>query len=521
MLNYWVKYGFIDINVEHEVDTPDIVDGILLINTGEGNDKGDYTAEGEGGVEVDRDGVEGVDAVVTEADDMSEGVADFSTERVVEDVREGADDGVVARKDVVAASEDEESDSEKDNAYCINIPCLYDGQDDDELQSGREKMKNKEQVVVDTDSKSEITIEPKIHEEAVDGGGNIGVIESVGWTDIDYYDSDDYWSLIGSNDDEQEEAARRIGRYTIYNPYAEKKDKNIFTKGQLSKHVSTACNRLKGSTTTCRDKLHAQGMNLGVLHCHMTHKRPKEPLFHIEPEAHVVQNQFCGSPQEDAMKHVRDVCDSFQQQGVHEDVLKLKLFPYSLKYHARAWLNGLPSGSISQGKNKLMQDVHYCHWDDPYFFKNTKGVLKDEYDEISPGLKGNTNAKLPMILELNKEKSKDKDEHLRRHDIYKCYSARHYTKPEDANPINTVWCLNKIRLHLKTSVGHVETPVSKNTKGPSTPPTEPSSDPDASPTPLRNCTRHSTTSTASATPPPSYKDKRDTPLCCGIAWNSL
>ncbi|KAL4342209.1 hypothetical protein GQ457_08G027330 [Hibiscus cannabinus] len=40
--------------------------------------------------------------------------------------------------------------------------------------------------------------------------------------------------------------------------------------------------------------------------------------------------QFGGSPHEDARQHIRaflEVCDSFRQQGVHEDVLKLKLFP--------------------------------------------------------------------------------------------------------------------------------------------------------------------------------------------------
>ncbi|KAK8684263.1 hypothetical protein V6N13_040293 [Hibiscus sabdariffa] len=43
--------------------------------------------------------------------------------------------------------------------------------------------------------------------------------------------------------------------------------------------------------------------------------------------------KFGGSPHEDARQHIRaflEVCDSFWQQGVHEDVLKLKLFPYSL-----------------------------------------------------------------------------------------------------------------------------------------------------------------------------------------------
>ncbi|KAK8684709.1 hypothetical protein V6N13_040725 [Hibiscus sabdariffa] len=34
------------------------------------------------------------------------------------------------------------------------------------------------------------------------------------------------------------------------------------------------------------------------------------------------------------------------QQGVHEDVLKIKLFPYSLRDRARAWLSGVPAGSM-------------------------------------------------------------------------------------------------------------------------------------------------------------------------------
>ncbi|KAK8694694.1 hypothetical protein V6N13_072241 [Hibiscus sabdariffa] len=59
--------------------------------------------------------------------------------------------------------------------------------------------------------------------------------------------------------------------------------------------------------------------------------------------------QFGGSPHEDARQHIRaflEVCDSFRQQGVHEDVLKLKLFPYSLRDRARAWLSGVPAGSM-------------------------------------------------------------------------------------------------------------------------------------------------------------------------------
>ncbi|KAL4346408.1 hypothetical protein GQ457_17G006390 [Hibiscus cannabinus] len=59
--------------------------------------------------------------------------------------------------------------------------------------------------------------------------------------------------------------------------------------------------------------------------------------------------QFGGSPHEDARQHIRaflEVCDSFRQQGVHEVVLKLKLFPYSLRGRARAWLSVVPAGSL-------------------------------------------------------------------------------------------------------------------------------------------------------------------------------
>ncbi|KAL4367757.1 hypothetical protein GQ457_05G018510 [Hibiscus cannabinus] len=64
--------------------------------------------------------------------------------------------------------------------------------------------------------------------------------------------------------------------------------------------------------------------------------------------------KFGGAPHEDARQHIHaflEVCDCFRQQGVHEDVLKLKLFPYSLHDRARAWWIGLPVGSIGSWAN--------------------------------------------------------------------------------------------------------------------------------------------------------------------------
>ena len=42
-----------------------------------------------------------------------------------------------------------------------------------------------------------------------------------------------------------------------------------------------------------------------------------------------------------------EVSDSFKLQGVSEEVLRLKLFPYSLRDRARAWLNSLPPDSVA------------------------------------------------------------------------------------------------------------------------------------------------------------------------------
>ncbi|KAK8689823.1 hypothetical protein V6N13_088533 [Hibiscus sabdariffa] len=58
--------------------------------------------------------------------------------------------------------------------------------------------------------------------------------------------------------------------------------------------------------------------------------------------------QFGGSPMENARQHLKsflEICTSFKIQGVSNDVLKLKLFPYSLRDKAKAWWNNLPPGS--------------------------------------------------------------------------------------------------------------------------------------------------------------------------------
>ncbi|KAK8662641.1 hypothetical protein V6N13_024532 [Hibiscus sabdariffa] len=64
--------------------------------------------------------------------------------------------------------------------------------------------------------------------------------------------------------------------------------------------------------------------------------------------------QFGGSPAENARQHLKsflEICNSFKIHRVSNDVLKLKLFPYSLTDKAKAWLNNLPPGLLQSWTN--------------------------------------------------------------------------------------------------------------------------------------------------------------------------
>ncbi|XP_063948069.1 uncharacterized protein LOC135152167 [Daucus carota subsp. sativus] len=66
----------------------------------------------------------------------------------------------------------------------------------------------------------------------------------------------------------------------------------------------------------------------------------------------MVQNsvQFGGSPTEDPNMHIRDfieIRDTFKFDGVNEDAIKLRLFPFSLRGKAKGWLHSLPARSIT------------------------------------------------------------------------------------------------------------------------------------------------------------------------------
>jgi len=74
--------------------------------------------------------------------------------------------------------------------------------------------------------------------------------------------------------------------------------------------------------------------------------------FELKPAliSMVQQSQFGGSPMEDPNLHLSvflEVCDTLKINGASADAIHLRLFPFSLRDKAKAWLHSLSPGSIS------------------------------------------------------------------------------------------------------------------------------------------------------------------------------
>jgi hypothetical protein len=70
-----------------------------------------------------------------------------------------------------------------------------------------------------------------------------------------------------------------------------------------------------------------------------------------------MKEQFAGNPNEDTASHLNtfiELCDMQKKKDVDNDIVKLKLFPFSLRDHAKTWFSSLPRNSIDSWVNVRM-----------------------------------------------------------------------------------------------------------------------------------------------------------------------
>ncbi|KAL4339562.1 hypothetical protein GQ457_08G016030 [Hibiscus cannabinus] len=146
MINYWYKYSEIELYVEHKIHNLEIIeDGALLLNE-KGVKGAGQEAESVGQVEIE--------GVMQGIDQWTKGASQRTIEGVIQGIDQGdaggSDKGIKRTGHKV---DDKGSEGYKrddvDDLYFVKVKYLSDGNDDEELQAGRENLrKSNEKSVI-------------------------------------------------------------------------------------------------------------------------------------------------------------------------------------------------------------------------------------------------------------------------------------------------------------------------------------------------------------------------------------
>ncbi|MBA0772058.1 hypothetical protein Gotri_007497 [Gossypium trilobum] len=165
------------------------------------------------------------------------------------------------------------------------------------------------------------------------------------------------------------------------------------------------------------------GLGKGYLEYWVAVVKPDKILYEMSGIAENIARKaisiaFGGLPTKDPRLHLRPflvVCDSFRQQGVLEDALRVKLFPYSLRDHSEAWLNTLSSRTVASW-NDLFQrfllrynipNMNTKLMNDFTFFRQSKDETLYEAWEVGIGRRVVGTTELDAITSLTAQNAKN------------------------------------------------------------------------------------------------------------------
>ena len=135
---------------------------------------------------------------------------------------------------------------------------------------------------------------------------------------------------------------------------------------------------------------------------------PEASRFNFKPGIIQLLPTFHGLESENPYLHLRDfeeVCNTYTDQNCSMNIIRLKLFPFSLKDKAKTWLQNLRSGSIRTRNNMQEQVLKKSFHLIEQFFLKGKSLLslkkmEKHYTNVGIGLKSCLTYAHIMVLKL-------------------------------------------------------------------------------------------------------------------------